>query len=138
MSKRACTTSNNTSNKRSKIDLSYDEYQPSPFFEFLVNSLEVYIRWNTNQILHRLREEVDELQYVDDGEPWLVDELLQANRNIYNYVKKYDLHTMNNEMTRFQAMAKGAMTRNRVVPAMLSADPTDLRQAVQFCVNGYK
>ena len=137
MSKRACTTSNNTSNKRSKIDLSYDEYQPSPFFEFLVNSIEVYNRWNTDQVVHRLREEVDELQYVDD-ELWLVDELLQANRNIYNYLKKSDIPTLNNVMTRFQAMAKGAMTRNRVVPAMLSADPTDLRQAVLFCANGYK
>lgn len=137
MPKRACTTSNNTSNKRSKIDLSYDEYQPSPFFEFLVNSIEVYNRWNTDQVVHRLREEVDELQYVDD-ELWLVDELLQANRNIYNYLKKSDIPTLNNVMTRFQAMAKGAMTRNRVVPAMLSADPTDLRQAVLFCANGYK
>ena len=137
MSKRACTTSNNTSNKRSKIDLSYDEYQPSPFFEFLVNSIEVYNRWNTDQVVHRLREEVDELQYVDD-ELWLVDELLQANRNIYNYLQKSDIPTLNNVMTRFQAMAKGAMTRNRVVPAMLSADPTDLRQAVLFCANGYK
>ena len=135
MSKRACTTSNNTSNKRSKIDLSYEVV--SPFNDSLVNSIEVYNRWNTDQVVHRLREEVDELQYVDD-ELWLVDELLQANRNIYNYLKKSDIHTLNNVLTRFQALAKGAMTRNRVVPAMLSADPTDLRQAVLFCANGYK
>jgi hypothetical protein len=138
MSKRVATSQPvDSSNKRSKIDLSYDEYQPSPFFEFLVNSIEVYNRWNTDQVVHRLREEVDELQYVDD-ELWLVDELLQANRNIYNYMKKSNIHTLTNALTRFQAMAKGAMTRNRVVPAMLSADPTDLRQAVQFCANGYK
>jgi len=136
MSKRACTTSNNTSNKRSKRDLSYE--MVSPFNDSLVNSIEVYNRWNTDQVVHRLREEVDELQYVDDDALLLVDELLQANRNIYNYLKKSDIHTLNNVFTRFQALAKGAMTRNRVVPAMLSADPTDLRQAVLFCANGYK
>jgi hypothetical protein len=42
------------------------------------------------------------------------------------------------DITDLQALVRGAMTRNRVVPAMLSADPTDLRQAVQFCANGYK
>jgi len=41
-------------------------------------------------------------------------------------------------ITGFQALAKGAMTRNRVLPAMLSADPTDFHQAVQYCANGYK
>jgi hypothetical protein len=45
---------------------------------------------------------------------------------------------INDEITDLQARIRGAMTRNRVVPAMLSADPTDLRQAVQFCANGYK
>ena len=39
---------------------------------------------------------------------------------------------------RFQARVRGAMARGRVIPAMLSADPTDLRQAVLFCANGYK
>jgi hypothetical protein len=39
---------------------------------------------------------------------------------------------------RFQARVRGAMARGRVIPAMLSADLTDLRQAVLFCANGYK
>jgi len=38
-------------------------------------------------------------------------------------------------ITGLQALARGAMTRNRVLPAMLSADPTDLHQAVQYCEN---
>ena len=42
------------------------------------------------------------------------------------------------DITDLQALVRGAMTRNRVLPAMLSADPTDFHQAVQYCVNGYK
>jgi hypothetical protein len=50
----------------------------------------------------------------------------------------FDLLGIDDDITVLQARVRGAMTRNRVLPAMLSADPTDLRQAVQFCVNGYK
>ena len=41
-------------------------------------------------------------------------------------------------ITGFQALAKGAMTRHRLHFARLSADPTNVHQAVQFCVNGFK
>jgi hypothetical protein len=37
-----------------------------------------------------------------------------------------------------QAVIRGALVRNRVLPAMLSPDPADLERAVQFCVNGFK
>ena len=37
-----------------------------------------------------------------------------------------------------QARVRGFITRARIIPAMLSADPADLRQAVLFCVNGCK
>ena len=138
MSKRACTTSNNTSNKRSKIDLSYEVV--SPFNDSLVSSLDAYIEgeWDEEEVHHNIRETVRELNDDDQGQPELTDDLLWANINVFNYLKKSNIHTLNNALTRFQAISKGAMTRNRVVPAMLSADPTDLRQAVQFCANGYK
>ena len=136
MSKRACTTSNNTSNKRSKIDLSYEVV--SPFNDSLVNSLDAYIGWDEEEVHHHIRETVRELNDDDQGQPELTDDLLWAEINVFNYLKKSDIPTLTNALTRFQAMAKGAMTRNRVLPAMLSADPTDLRQAVQFCANGYK
>jgi hypothetical protein len=45
---------------------------------------------------------------------------------------------ISDDITDLQALVRGAMTRNHVLPAMLSADPTDLRQAVQYCANGYK
>ena len=45
---------------------------------------------------------------------------------------------INEDITELQARVRGAMTRNRVLPAMLSADPTDFHQAVQYCANGYK
>ena len=122
--------------KRSAIDHSHDVV--SPFNDSLVNNIDVYIKWNTDQILHRIREEVNELQYVDEGQPWLIDDLLWANINLHNYLKKSDIHTLHNALTRFQAIANGTMTRNRVLPAMLSTDPDDLLKAVQFCVNGYK
>ena len=136
MSKRACTTSNNTSNKRSKIDLSYEVV--SPFNDSLVNSLDAYIGWDEEEVHHHIREFVRELNDDDQGQPELTADLLRAEINVLNYLKKSDIHTLNNALTRFQAMAKGAMTRNRVLPAMLSADPTDFHQAVQYCVNGYK
>ena len=138
MSKRTATSQpvDSPTAKRTAIDHSHDVV--SPFNDSLVNNIDVYIRWNTDQILHRIREEVDELQYVDEGQPWLIDDLLWANINLHNYLKKSDIHTLNNALTRFQAIANGTMTRNRVLPAMLSADPTDLRKAVLFCANGYK
>ena len=37
-----------------------------------------------------------------------------------------------------QAVIRGALVRNRVLPAMLSPDRADLERAVQFCVNGFK
>ena len=138
MPKRACTTSNNTSNKRSKIDLSYEVV--SPFNDSLVNSLDAYIEggWDEEEVHQWIREIVRLLNDDDQGQPELTDDLLWAEINVFNYLKKSDLPTLNNVLTRFQARVRGAMTRNRVVPAMLSADPTDLRQAVLFCANGYK
>ena len=49
-----------------------------------------------------------------------------------------ELLGISDDITDLQALVRGAMTRNHVLPAMLSADPTDLRQAVQYCANGYK
>jgi hypothetical protein len=37
-----------------------------------------------------------------------------------------------------QARVRGVIARARVIPALLSPDPTDLRQAVLFCANGCK
>ena len=37
-----------------------------------------------------------------------------------------------------QARVRGVIARRRVIPALLSPDPTDLRQAVLFCANGCK
>jgi len=37
-----------------------------------------------------------------------------------------------------QAVIRGALVRNRVLPAMLSPDPADLERALQLCVNGFK
>jgi hypothetical protein len=135
MSKRSATSQpvDSPTAKRKAIEDSY--HMGSPFNDSLVNSIEVYNRWNTNKILHHIRETVRELNDDDQGEPELTADLLRAEINVLNYLKKSDIHTLNNALTRFQAISKGAMTRNRVLPAMLSADPTDLRQAVQFCVN---
>jgi hypothetical protein len=107
--------------KRKAIEDSYDRV--SPFCNTLLSSIEGYT-WDENEI----REDYE-------GQPEKIAESLSALRNLYEYNGKNELSTLNNAMTRFQARAKGAMTRNRVLPAMLSADPTDLRQAVQFCVN---
>jgi hypothetical protein len=41
-------------------------------------------------------------------------------------------------MIKFQAAVRGAIARARVLPAMLSVDPTDLHNSVLFCVNGCK
>ena len=49
-----------------------------------------------------------------------------------------ELLGISDDIADLQALVRGAMTRNRVLPAMLSADPTDFHQAVQYCVNGYK
>lgn len=37
-----------------------------------------------------------------------------------------------------QARVRGVIARGRVIPSLLSPDPTDLRQAVLFCANGCK
>ncbi len=41
-------------------------------------------------------------------------------------------------LTQLQARVRGVIARGRVIPSMLSPDPTDLRQAVLFCANGCK
>jgi hypothetical protein len=51
---------------------------------------------------------------------------------------EHDFEFIPDDITDLQARVRGAMTRNRVLPAMLSADPTDLHQAVQYCANGFK
>ena len=111
-----------------------------PFNDSLVNSIDAYIEggWDEEEVHHNIRETVRLLNDDDQGQPELTDDLLWAEINVFNYLKKSDIPTLNNLLTRFQAISKGAMTRNRVLPAMLSADPTDLRQAVLFCANGYK
>ena len=39
---------------------------------------------------------------------------------------------------KIQAIARGVIARNHVLPAMLSADPDDLTKAVHLCINGLK
>jgi hypothetical protein len=38
-------------------------------------------------------------------------------------------------LTSFQQRVRGVIARKRVIPAMLSADPSTLHQAVQYCAN---
>jgi hypothetical protein len=58
-------------------------------------------------------------------------------RNGYEHDTKYMWFRVDSVIT-IQARVRGAMTRNRVLPAMLSADPSDFHQAVQYCANGFK
>jgi len=147
MSKRCATSQpvDSPTAKRTAIDISYDVV--GPFECELVNSIDIYTFQASNpqyggskSMVDEIYEDIIDLQEVDDWLPEMRDGCLAAQRNLYQYFEngKNELSTFNNALIRFQALAKGAMTRNRVVPAMLSADPTDLRQAVLFCANGYK
>ena len=68
----------------------------------------------------------------DETHPFSLFYLLNFEEDDWEFI------SINDDITDLQALVRGAMTRNRVLPAMLSADPTDLRKAVQFCVNGFK
>ena len=131
MSKRVATSQpvDSPTAKRKAIEDSYD--MVGPFNDSLVNSIDAYIvgGWDEEEVHHNIRETFRLLNDAD---------LLWAEVNVFMYLKKSDIPTLNNVLTRFQAISKGAITRNRVLPAMLSADPTDFHQAVQYCANGYK
>ena len=137
MSKRSATSQpvDSPTAKRSAIDISYDD--ESPFIRRLLNCLEY--AFDRQSIVDEITDvdEVDELRERYEGQPEKFAEVQVAQRNMYQYFEngKNELSTFNNALTRFQAVSKGAMTRNRVLPAMLSADPTDFHKAVQFCVN---
>jgi hypothetical protein len=122
--------------KRKAIEDSYD--YGSPFYNTLLSCIESWT-WddlNRKSVVDDITDTVNELREVYGGQPEKIAESLSARRNLYEYFEngQNELSTFNNAITRFQAVLKGAITRNRVLPAMLSADPTDLRQAVQFCV----
>ena len=63
---------------------------------------------------------------------------LREEANLLRHLEGTGIPHLYNAITVFQARVRGTMARGRVIPAMLSADPTYLHQSVQHCVNGYK
>jgi hypothetical protein len=61
----------------------------------------------------------------------------RRGRNSYEHDTKYMWFQVDSAIT-IQALVRGVIARGRVIPALLSPDPTDLRQAVLFCANGCK
>jgi hypothetical protein len=126
--------------------VSYEK--PAPFVEKIGCDFGFYLRTYSNdtELIDGLSEDNHDLYNLiieddydmDEGQPELIYDLIAANRSMCNYVYKSGIRTFDRAFTSFQAVSRGAMTRNRVLPAMLSPDPTYLRQAVLFCVNGFK
>jgi hypothetical protein len=72
-------------------------------------------------------EDVTGMEYMRD-----------ALDDIWNEWDKSPSRIIGDQLTQLQARVRGVIARGRVIPSLLSPDPTDLRQAVLFCANGCK
>ncbi len=146
MSKRTATSQSvgSPTPKRAHITVNADSNVP-PDFQAVVGWLDASIPLDflatasLNTLLEHLSAQMDEevLQRMRPNAQWIYD-FEQYVDKFGDEDEKQPRPHIRDVIIGLQARVRGNIARGRVIPSMLSPDPTDLRQAVVFCANGCK